>query len=320
MAKKSGKRLGRGLSSLVSSTITQTADAPPRVDEPQNAPLASDNPAAVPVPGSEGPRVQMVALDAIRTNPNQPRRTFDRERLEALASSLRREGALQPVVLRHHHGGYELVAGERRFRASQIAGLHEIPALIRSVSDEKLLELALVENVQREDLNPVEKARAYQQLAQKHGMSHDAIAEAMGEDRSTVANTIRLLGLGEHCLTLLGEQKLSSGHARALLSVSDPAKQASLADRVVAEGWSVRKLESEAAAIREGATRPEPAAKPQTRPAVADLQDQLTAAVGSKVVIKEGRKRNSGKIVINYYNLEEFEAIAERLGVQREEV
>ncbi len=320
MAKKSGKRLGRGLSSLVSSTITQTAEAPLPAEEPQEAPVVAEKPATTPVENPDGPRVQMVSLDAIRTNPNQPRRTFDRDRLEALASSLRREGALQPIVLRHHHGGYELVAGERRFRASQIAGLSEIPALIRPVSDEKLLELALVENVQREALNPVEKARAYQQLAQKHGMSNDAIAEAMGEDRSTVANTIRLLGLSDHCLTLLAEQKLSSGHARALLSVADPVRQAALADRAVEEGWSVRKLESEAAAIRDGATKPEPASKPQTRPAVADLQEQLTSAVGSKVVIKEGRKRNSGKIVIHYYNLESFESIAERLGVQREEL
>jgi len=320
MAKKSGKRLGRGLSSLVSSTITQNNEPPKPQIQPAAATVVNEEPESTHREIPDGPRVQMVALDAIRTNPNQPRRTFDRERLEALASSLRREGALQPIVLRHHHGGYELVAGERRFRASQIAGLTEIPALIRPVSDEKLLELALVENVQREDLNPVEKARAYQQLAQKHGMSHDQIAEAMGEDRSTVANTIRLLGLCDHCLTLLSDQKLSGGHARALLSVSDPKKQASLADRAVAEGWSVRKLESETAAVRDGTAQSGAPDKPTARPAVIDLQDQLTAALGSKVVIKEGRKRHSGKIVIHYYNLEEFEAIAERLGIQREEL
>jgi len=320
MAKKSGKRLGRGLSSLVSSTITQ-AHEPPLPQAELSAPADTpEKPAQSVADVADGPRVQMVALDAIRTNPNQPRRTFDRERLEALASSLRREGALQPIVLRHHHAGYELVAGERRFRASQIAGLNEIPALIRPVSDEKLLELALVENVQREDLNPVEKARAYQQLAQKHGMSHDEIAEAMGEDRSTVANTIRLLGLCDHCLTLLSEQKLSSGHARALLSVVDTKKQASLADQAVADGWSVRKLESETAALRDGASKPDSAGRPSPRPAVIDIQEQLTATLGSKVIIKEGRKRNSGKIVIHYYNLEEFEAIAERLGIQREEI
>lgn len=321
MAKKSGKRLGRGLSSLVTSTITRPPPTEMVTPPPKEAPAPPTQPTHTSQPAASaagGPQVQMVALDSIRTNPNQPRREFDRARLEALAESLRRDGALQPIVLRHHHGGYELVAGERRYRASRLAGLREIPAMIRTVSDDKLLELALVENIQREDLNPVEKARAYQQLAQKYGMSHDEIAAAMGEDRSSVTNSIRLLGLAAPCLDLLSQQKLTAGHAKALLSVTDSATQIRLAECVIAEGWSVRKLEAEAAQAKLVTNKVVEEESAPKRAAVVDLQDRLTETLGSKVTIREGRKKHSGKIVIHYYNLEEFEHIAEHLGLQKE--
>lgn len=320
MSKTNNKRLGRGLSSLIRSDL----NAPP-AKEPAAERVVVDSPVpAAPKPEaksapSQDRVVQVLRLEQIRTNPAQPRRTFDPERLEALAASLKERGALQPIVVRPIEGGYELVAGERRLRASKIARLETVPVIVRNVRDDDMLELALIENVQRENLNPVEKARAYRTLIQKYGLSQEDVAKRMGEDRSSVANIIRILGLGERSLELLASGELSVGHGKALLSIPDATKQGAVAEQIVSEGWSVRRTESAIAEVNKPAaeSRQSPESSEQ-RPAVREMQDQLTSLLGTRVSLKEGRKRHSGKIVIEYYNLDDFERITTRLGVQRE--
>jgi ParB family chromosome partitioning protein len=319
MSKPVKSRLGRGLSSLIRSDIVE--QVPPEVIQ-SPVPTANAAVAAVdPTRSNRGPgTIAEVPLEQIRTNPSQPRKSFDAERLESLAESLRQRGALQPIVVRPVQGGYELVAGERRLRASKLAGLKSIPVVVRPLADDELLEVALIENVQRENLNPVDKAKAYRQLSQKHGLSHDEIANRMGEDRTSVSNTIRILGLSDACLDLLAAGELSVGHAKALLSVATPASQIKLAERAVTEGWSVRRTEKEVA-TNQPATDPKgPTDKtPPARPAVREMQDRLAESLGTKVQIREGRRRHSGRIVIEYYNLEDFERILRAIGVDAAE-
>ena len=320
MSKTNNKRLGRGLSSLIRADLNAPAVAEPEVrgaTAPPASPAAPDTKAPPTSPSERA--VHVLRLDQIRTNPAQPRRTFDPERLEALAASLMQRGALQPIVVRPIEGGYELVAGERRLRASKLAKLETVPVIVRDVRDDDMLELALIENVQRENLNPVEKARAYRTLIQKYGLSQEEAAVRMGEDRSSVANIIRILGLGERALELLSTGELSVGHGKALLAVADIARQSAMAEQIVSEGWSVRRTEAAITESARAASAPATSsASSEQRPAVREMQDQLTSILGTRVSLKEGRKRHSGRIVIEYYNLDDFERITERLGVQRE--
>lgn len=315
MTKPTKSRLGRGLSSLIRTDIAIPETEPMGDRQPHRGETGSAQNRESDA-GTQGGLME-IPIEKIRTNPAQPRKVFDKERLAALAESLKTRGALQPIVVRPIQGGYELVAGERRLRASKLAGLKAIPVVVRAIDDEELLEVALVENVQRENLNPVEKARAYRQLSQKHGLSHDDIASRMGEDRTSVSNTIRLLGLSDPCLDLLSEGSLSVGHAKVLLSVPEHTRQIKLANQVIREGWSVRRTEKEAAASNQsenlGAKQGK---KPSIRPAVREMQEQLATALGTKVQIREGRRKHSGRIMIEYYNLDDFERILRAAGVE----
>ncbi len=322
---KSPRRLGRGLSSLISTELTQPQPISPPVAPPvpelRSSPPGPASPvipdASRPPVAAQGVRLAQIPVASVRANPLQPRRVFDEARLAELAESLRSRGALQPIVVRPAEGGYELVAGERRLRASRLAGLKEIPAVIRTVADDQLLELALIENIQRADLNPVERARGYKQLADKYGLTHDQVAERMGEDRATVTNYIRLLGLGDDLLDLVSAGALSTGHAKALLGIGDISSRKSLAIRAAEEGWSVRRIEFEAAKAK----KPDAfGGSPAKRPAVVDLEERLRAELGSRVHIKEGRKRHTGKLILEYFSLDDFERIMKRLGVDVEEV
>jgi ParB family transcriptional regulator, chromosome partitioning protein len=298
--------MGRGLSSLMPADLMREGAAigvaspvSPVFDRVRGIPTVN--------------RLMSIPVEAIRNNPLQPRRTFDEAGLASLAASLRDRGTLQPIVVRPAEGGYELVAGERRLRAARIAGLLELPAIVRSTGDGELLELALIENIQRTDLNAVERARAYRVLHEAHGLSHEEIARRMGEDRATVSNYIRLLSLPEEILDMLVNSQLSMGHARALLGCTDLNTQLSLASKSASSAWSVRRVEQEIA----GAARAsDPAtAQREVRPAVRDLEERLSASVGAKVHINEGRRRHSGRIVIEYASLDEFQRIAAMLGV-----
>lgn len=307
---KEVRRLGRGIASLVSPELTEPASS--------NA-VSSTLDEALPQPRANTPsRFAVIPITSVRTNPAQPRREFDEAALQALADSLKSRGAIQPIAVRPAEGGYELLAGERRLRAAAIAGLDSLPAVIRPAKDEDLLELALVENIQRENLNPVEKAQAYKNLHVRYSLSHDEIGKRMGEDRATVSNYIRLLDLHQDVLALLSRGSLGTGHAKALLAITDKQSHLSLAQKIVSEGWSVRQVEAAVAQLRkDGESARAIEAKP-ARPAVNDMEQRLSQAVGTRVRIKEGRRRHSGRITIEYYTLDDFDRIVALFGVVRE--
>lgn len=332
------RRLGRGLSSLISGELT--AHHHPRAEtEPlrgQQAPVSpfvpadrtESQPTGEVAPATDlnqtagrGYRLASLKVDSIRANPLQPRRVFDEHSLGELANSIRTRGNLQPIVVRPSDAGYELVAGERRLRATRLAGLTEIPAIIRSVADDQMLELALIENIQRADLNPVERARGYRLLAEKYNLTHEQVAERVGEDRATVSNYLRILTLGDSILPLLESGDLSSAHAKLLLSIPDNRSRHTMAQQVVSEGWSVRRLEQELTrSTGAGTSERGSSTKAGKRPDVAELEERIRTTIGVRATIQEGRKRHTGKIVLQYYSLDDFDRIVRRLGVPIEDV
>ncbi len=282
------KALGRGLSSLIPSSIA-------RVPAP-----------AVPASPSRSAELRL-EVSKIRPNPQQPRRSFDEAGLDELARSMKAQGLLQPVVVRPLPGGqFELIAGERRWRAAQRAGIHQIPAVVRDVPDEKLLELALIENLQREELNAIEEAEAYRILVDDLELTHNEIAERVGKQRTTVANALRLLNLPELVKDMVRDRLISMGHARALLALEDAKAIESLARRVVAEGLSVRDVESRAK--RPAGTKPRPGrpTKP-VDPNVAAAESTLQRALGTKVRI--AGNGTVGHVEIHYHSAEELDRV-----------
>jgi ParB family chromosome partitioning protein len=250
--------------------------------------------------------LEQVAVDRIDPNPLQPRREIPAESLKELANSIRASGIVQPVLLRPVNGRYQLVAGERRWRAAQLAGLDRIPAVIRDVSDHEALELALTENLLREDLNPLEVAHAYQALQEKYGLSHEQIADRLGVDRSTVTNTLRLLRLPPAVQELIGSGEMSSGHARALLGLDSETAQIRLAKLIVKQGLSVRQVERLVAlrGLKSEAKKPaEARIDPNIRAAVLELERTL----GTRVRIVGNEK--GGRIEIRYFSAEDLNRI-----------
>lgn len=250
-------------------------------------------------------------VSSISPNPYQPRLHLDEDELEGLLSSIAENGILQPVIVREKGEGYELVAGGRRLRAAKKLGMGTIPAVICNVSDEKALELALVENIQREDLNPIEKARAYTRLIKEFKLTQEELASRVGQDRSTIANTMRLLELPAELQELVSRGTISAGHARALLGVERISRQLELARRIIREELSVRQTEGLIANVRPARTRHY--AKSAKPPHIRALEDQLKLKLGTRVQIREGRDK--GKIVIEFYTNDDFERIMETLGV-----
>jgi ParB family chromosome partitioning protein len=256
--------------------------------------------------------LDQIPLDSIDPNPFQPRHTFPEGSLKELAESIRSSGVVQPVLLRHAPGSpgrYHLIAGERRWRAARLAGLREVPAIIREINDQDGLELALTENLLREDLNPLEVAHAYESLQQKFGLNHAQIADKLGLNRTTVTNTLRLLRLPQSVQEMISKGELSPGHARALVSAESPAVQARLARLIVERGLSVRQVE-QMLAKRSSKAEPEESAEPapfdpNTRAAVLELERTL----GTRVKIVGNAKR--GKIEISYFSGEDLNRIYE---------
>lgn len=283
--------LGRGLSAL----IPTRPSAPPPAD-------------ASAEPGSTRP--QELDIDLLTPNPRQPRTYIEEHKLEELAQSIRANGVIQPIVVRHVDGRYEIVAGERRWRASQRAGLLKVPIVVRQIADEHLLQVALIENIQRENLNAIEEAQAYRQLADDHQMSQEMIASAVGKDRATVANYLRLLRLPAEVRNDLASDALTMGHARALLALPDEGAQRRVAREVVAGSLSVRETEAlvrREASPREPQTRQTPKLDPNTRAA----EDQLKMALGTRVRI--ARKGKGGRIEIDFASEDELQRLFERL-------
>jgi ParB family transcriptional regulator, chromosome partitioning protein len=251
---------------------------------------------------AEGPSVE-IDIDRIGTNPCQPRLRLDEKGIEELAASIKEHGLLQPVLVRPHGEGYQLVAGERRLAASQRAGLLKIAAVIRDVPDDRLLEFALIENIQREQLNPIEEAQAYSQLLENLGATQEALAARMGKERSTVANSLRLLKLPPAVKTLVADGKLSAGHARALLgSDAPPAEMAKTAALIVEQGWSVRDAEKWAKKRALPPRVPEP-----PDPDEVAAEQRLGRQLGTKVEIIGGKgARGSGQIRIHFFSQDDL--------------
>jgi ParB family chromosome partitioning protein len=279
------------------------------------APVAS---APAPRAASDGERsgAPTIAIEDIHPSAAQPRTLFDDARLDELAASIRTQGVIQPLIVRARTGGgYELIAGERRWRAAQRAGLHEVPAVVRDVAPTQAFEMALVENLQREDLNPLEEAAGYERLIAEFGYTQETLGDRVGKDRSTVANALRLLRLPEAVRTLVAEGRLSMGHARALLGLESAASMERLARRSVAQDLSVRRVEEIVRREREGVrtvARPATAARAAKSASARDLALRLSRAFGTRVEVVESEP-TQGHVAIHYHSLDQLDALLERL-------
>lgn len=262
------------------------------------------------IPQTERSSFVMVPVTAIEPNPQQPRTLFDTEALESLSASIKEVGILQPLVVRQQGDTYVLVAGERRWRAAQAAGLSEVPALVRPGDETASLTEALIENIQREDLTPLEEAAAYQQLQEDFGLTHAEIAQRVGKSRAAVSNSLRLLSLPGPIQALLREQRLSAGHARALLGLEDSSYAVHVAERAAEEGWSVRQVEDAVRARAEQAAsdgQRQPRLREVRPAAIIELEQRLQAQLGTPVKITY--RNNRGRVTMAFGSLEELEHI-----------
>ena len=286
MAKKIGG-LGKGLSAIFSENDTE-----------------------------DNNEIVTIKISQIEPNRNQPRRSFDEEALQELAESIGEHGVLQPILVRPQiYGGYQIVAGERRYRASRIAGLTEIPAIIRELSDSETMQIALIENLQRQDLSVLEEAKGYKSLMDDYGFSQEDVARTVGKSRSAVANILRLLGLPEDIAPMLDDGRLSMGHARALLSLEDEDEAKDAADRIVKEGLSVRQTEAVIKKIKESSAEPErPKAPKQKKPPVyTEVELAMSEHMGTKVHVTQNREGLGGTLSIEFYNPAELFMLANKI-------
>ena len=285
--------LGRGLGALLASTPDEATSAL-----------------------GEQESLLEIPITDIRVNPNQPRKLFDSNALHELSASIKASGVIQPVVVRRVNGSYELIAGERRWRAARQAGLDRIPAVVRDATDAESLEIALVENLLREDLNPMEEAEAYQKLLAQFGWTQDELAQRIGRDRSSVANALRLLRLPELLQADLRGGRLTMGHALALLSLTSEADQLRLREEILAHSWSVRATEQSARAVEAASGTPRrPKAVRRRSAELVAVEDALQRALMTRVRIT-GTER-AGIIQVAYANAEELERLAELMGARR---
>jgi ParB family chromosome partitioning protein len=303
--------LGRGLGALLGGNPVLTQLAP--------APAA---PVSQPVVLSPAPdlheRVQRVPLDRIRPCSLQPRKDFSAEALRELADSIREQGIVQPLIVRERGGHFELIAGERRWRAAQLLQLPEVPIIVRQADDRVVLELALIENLQRENLNAIEEAHGYEQLTGQFQLTQEEIAAKVGKSRAVVANALRLLKLPQVIQNFVREGRLSVGHAKVILGLSDEKKQKLAAERVVKQGLNVRQTEGLVAKLqardsRKLAIKPETVAAPGTDPHVTNLEDRLREKFGTKVQLRYAKGK--GAVEISFFSDEELERVLQILGV-----
>lgn len=306
--------LGRGLGALIPTGDAGSHETP----APAAAPAAGD-PRLAPVPGVS---LLEVPVASILPNVKQPRQVFDEDALAELKTSIQEVGVLQPIVVRElEPDKYELVMGERRWRAAQAVGQETIPAIVRQTRDDEMLRDALMENIHRVNLNPLEEAAAYQQLLEEFGATHEELGRRIGRSRPQITNTIRLLNLPAPVQRRVAAGVLSAGHARALLGMEDPEAQEALAHRIVAEGMSVRATEEAVALATTGATDAKPASpkrrsKPHS-PALTDLANRLSDRFDTRVKVDLGRSK--GKITIEFATVDDLERIVDVIGVERQE-
>ena len=282
------KGLGKGLDSMIPEKKTKA-----EMKEAQDKSLAE------------------IKISEIDPNMGQPRKKFDEDELLELAESIKIHGVIQPIILTKRGKRYEIIAGERRWRASKLAGLVKIPAVIREYTDKEIMEVSLIENIQRQDLNPIEEALAFKNLIDEYKMKQDDLAERVSKSRSAITNALRLLKLDDKVKAMLAEGLISTGHARALLAVEDKNKQQILATKIFDEKLSVRETEKLVKQILEN-KEPKKEEKPSEKLIYKKLEDSLKSIIGSKVSIK-GRDNGKGKIEIDYYSIEELDRITELL-------
>lgn len=324
------KGLGRGLGSLLGGAASSEAPVAKTVNEAPKglAAVAATSvkaaqavpaaPVAVPTPAPVDPesKIWKVAIDKLSSGEYQPRTHFEKEPLQELAQSIKENGILQPIVARRTTAGkLEIVAGERRWRAAQLAGLHEVPVILKNFNDKEALELAIVENIQREDLNPIEEAEGYSRLITEFKLSQQQVAEKVGKDRATVANAVRLLSLPHDVKNMISANEISVGHAKVLLSLPDPKKQLEFAKKVAKEKIAVRKLEKMVQAVVKGKDDdfdvPVSTTSAVTQKLIAGLTEDLQKMLGTKVNIDYSNSK--GKISIHFYSDAELTNVVDRL-------
>lgn len=284
MAKPKKTGLGKGLDALFGASPLVT-----EVEEEQTKEQVEDN-----------ENLKTLKITDVEPNRDQPRKTFNQESLEELADSIKTYGVIQPIVVTKKEGYYAIVAGERRWRAAKIAGLEEIPAIIRDDDEQTNKEIALIENIQREDLNPYEKALGIRQLMDKYGLTQEQVSKKIGKSRSSVSNTVRVLYLAPDVLELVKQGKLSEGHCKALAGISDPKRQYEAAIRMIERGESVRQAES-----KNRTTKKEKKLDPKYQYLYEDIEDRFQGFFGTKVKLDQGKRK--GRIIIEYHNNDDLE-------------
>lgn len=299
MAKRA-RGLGRGLEALFSDMeVTVPSEASP--SEKQSPGAEAETPA--------GDGTNYLDINDIKPNANQPRKTFDQEKLDELGASIKAHGMIQPIVVRRSTNGYEIVAGERRWRAARAIGIKKIPAIIRDLTDEENMLLSIIENMQREDLDPIEEAEGINQMIERYGMNQEQISKSLGKSRPYITNQLRLLKLPDDIKKMVSEGSLSSGHVRALITIGDEEKQIRLATQAVEQGLSVRQVEALASATKDTKKR-----KAKTKRKSADVkrvEEDLKTILGTKVNLNQTGKK--GRIEIEFYSKDELERLIELL-------
>ena len=306
---KHKKHLGRGLQSLLGPITSASKD--PKISA---IPVTVTSPNFPPDKELQA-SLRQLSMKVISVNPYQPRTTWDQTELADLAESIKTNGVIQPIIVRPIGTGFELIAGERRFRAADMAGLDTIPAIVRQASDEQMLELALIENIHRTDLNPLERAKAYQNFVNTFSLSQTEAADRLGENRSVVANYLRLLDLPHELKQMLTDGRLAMGSARAILALPTDELRRKLANRALVGRLSVREVER---LVRKYLTESgQPPRAIRSKPAhILDLEDKLTRLLGTRVSIETRKNGQRGKITIDFYSLDEFDRLTESLGLE----
>lgn len=320
--KTPGRRLGRGLGSLIGTPVK--LDQPP-VQDPESSgpsltatPLSSPPTTSAEIATASGSGIRMLKLDSIRPNPKQPRQRFSEEAISSLAESIRTAGLMQPIVVRPDAHGFEIVAGERRWRAFGLIGKAEIPAIVKAVDDQTAAEWALIENLQREDLDALERADGIARLMEEFGLSQTAVATQIGLDRTTVTNLLRLRDADPVLRDALVKALVTQGHAKALLGVTDLARRGKLLEECIQEGWSVRETERRVQKMpsepKEGVSEDERTAAGGRTPHVVDLEKRLAQHLGTKVAISLGRKKGRGRLSLEFFSIEQFDGLLQKIG------
>jgi len=309
MAAPKNRGLGKGLEALFGDVEIDTSSAESVHEEPQGISAKQEIKKKKTSTVVDENSVVFIDINEIKPNENQPRKNFDEEKIAELAASILEHGIIQPIVVRKNRSGYEIVAGERRYRAARKAELKTVPCLVRELTDEQNMLLAIIENMQREDLNPVEEAQAIEKMIKTYGLTQEQVSKSLAKSRPYITNALRLLRLPEIVQDMISRGTLSSGHARALVAINDEKKQIALAERAEKEGLSVRDIERLAG---ENKKTPRPASRVRKKDADAALvEDDLKDIFGTKVNLVEKGKR--GKIEIEYYSRDELERLIEML-------